>query len=259
MIIDILIGAVLLISAIISFLRGFIREVLTILGVVCGFFAAYFGADYILPYVYDWFGIEEGEEVKKLFDVVPYTLIAEAVTYASIFIFIVILVSLISHVISESLKNIGLGAIDRTLGVVFGLVRGVLLLGLIYLLPYTLLDNETKARWFEGSRSFVYLEQTSALILSVLPDAPEGDDDSGDSDEARKDQTREMLENMDLLPAAKKGLEQIQNMIPEEESSEQPDVREDIAPGYTDQFRDNMDRLIEQEIETVPKDQGTLD
>ena len=51
MIIDIVLGAIVLISAIISFLRGFIREVLTIAGVAGGFFAA------IVPGIYKATGI----------------------------------------------------------------------------------------------------------------------------------------------------------------------------------------------------------
>ena len=65
MIVDILVLAVLLISALIAFLRGFIREVLTITGVVGGLAAAYFGGPLLAPLMRGWLGVQEGVEPNK--------------------------------------------------------------------------------------------------------------------------------------------------------------------------------------------------
>ncbi len=242
MVVDIIIGVVLLVSAVISFLRGLIREVLTIIGVVSGFLAAYFMGGYFVPTLNDWMGIEEGAEPTYFLGIVPYETLSQGLSYSSIFILVVVFVSLISHVLAESAKDVGLGALDRTLGVVFGLARGVLLLGFAYLLPHVLLDDETKASWFEGSRAFPYLETTTIMIAQVMPEGfsqiiednnPAEAIEGLDTSEARK-----QLEALDILPTSE-DVDEGQNKINTEDA--------DPKAGYTEEFRKEMDSLFQQE------------
>ena len=72
MIIDIIVGAVVIVSAIISFLRGFIREVLTIAGVVGGLAAAYFMGPMLTPTFKDWFGVDPEAEEMPSSDIILY-------------------------------------------------------------------------------------------------------------------------------------------------------------------------------------------
>ena len=89
MIIDLVVGAIALISAIISFLRGFIREVLTIAGVVAGFFAAVFFGPKLSPVFDKWLGVTDDlEGAKKLFDIIPMSIVADVCAYAVVFIFV---------------------------------------------------------------------------------------------------------------------------------------------------------------------------
>ena len=95
MIIDLVVGAVILVSAVISFFRGFIRETLTIAGVAGGGFAAILFGPSLAPTFRNWLGIVDGEPVEKLFDLVPMTIIANVCAYAAIFIGVVITISVI--------------------------------------------------------------------------------------------------------------------------------------------------------------------
>src|SRR5262245_37034294 len=139
MIFDTIVAAVLLVSCIIAFLRGFIREALTILGVVGGAAAAVYAGPMLSPAVRGWLGVDaaaaaaEGAEAPpKLFGVLPVSMAADLLTYAGIFIVVVIILSVISHFLSGWAKAVGLGALDRSFGALFGIIRGMVILVLLY-------------------------------------------------------------------------------------------------------------------------------
>lgn len=238
MVIDGIVAVILLISALIAFLRGFIREILTIFGIMGGIAAAYFGGPLLAPYVKDWLGVVEGEEPEMLFGLVDYATVGNIVAYTALLVVFVVIFSVISHFISEFAKTIGLGAIDRTLGVVFGLVRGILLLGLLYLPFYYLAGPEQEKEWFADSRTHVYMKATSAWIAGFIPQearetAQEGLQKLEDTSEARK-----KLEELDLLGTGGGG----------ENEDEKPE-KQNSKDGYSEDFRENMNRLFEQSTE----------
>lgn len=236
MIVDVLVLAVLLISAFIAFLRGFIREVLTVTGVVGGLAASYFGGPLLVPHMRGWFGLKEGEEPGRLFDVVPYDIVADVLSYGSVFVVVVIILSIASHFLAEGARNLGLGAIDRTLGFIFGLARGVLLLGLFYLPVHFFIDQDSKESWFSGSKTHFYLEKVAAALAELVPSsAIEG-----------------MEEGIDEASETRKKLEEINLLKKEGTASDKKDTPPAPAPedaakqGYTEEFRQQMDELFQQ-------------
>lgn len=231
MIIDILVLLVLALSALIAFLRGFIREVLTIIGVLGGMVAAYYGGPHFLPLMEGWLGVDpDAETPQKLFDIIPYTYVASFLAYGSIFVVVVVVLSIISHMIAEAVKSVGLGAIDRTLGVVFGLVRGILLLGILYLPVYLTIEQETRDGWFQGSRSHIYIEMTAEVISGYLPEEARQriEDQVEEGGEAIEGQARENLERMDLL-----------------KRDDKPAGDPAQNKGYNERQREEMDKLFE--------------
>lgn len=251
MIIDSAVILVLLISAIIALLRGFIREVLTIVNVTGGMAAAYFWGPDMTPVVAGWLDAEEAEEEgRKLFDVVPYDILATFLAYGLIFIVIVVILSVISHYISAAVKSMGLGAIDRTLGVMFGLVRGLLLVGILYLPVDLYAKDDAKERWFEGSHTWPLLEGTSGWIAQFVPEdmknfdpVKESTDDDGETSDKEKN-TREMLEKMNILPS--RATEQEEKPAAETNDSAED---ESLSEGYKDSARTGLDQLIEEQSE----------
>jgi membrane protein required for colicin V production len=241
MIVDILVLVVLLISALIAFLRGFIREVLTITGVVGGLAAAYFGGPLLAPLMRGWLGVEEGEEPERLFGILPYDIVADALAYGSIFIIVVILLSILSHFLAESAKTIGLGAVDRTLGFIFGILRGVVLLGLLYLPVHLFIDDEATAGWFEGSKTHFYLEKTSAALADFIPSSAVKDMEEGVEDLKEASQTRKKLEEINLLQREESANGQEGEISPDRGGGQEG------SEGYSDEFRNKMDRLFEDE------------
>ena len=239
MIIDIIALIIVLVSTFIAFLRGFIREVLTIAGVVGGLAAAYYLGPVLLPYMEGWIGVDpEAEKPQKLFDMVPYTLLAQGLSYGLIFVVVVVVLSVISHIFAEIVKSIGLGAIDRTLGVLFGLARGVLLLGLLYLpLHLTMTTDEQKEKigeWFSGAQSHFYMEVTADFIAGFLPESTKEDIQKQmeeGAEQAKENVARDTLERMDLL-----------NKDQNEQGTTNPPNN-----GYNENFREEMDQLFKEE------------
>ena len=249
MIFDIIVVAVLVISAVIAFLRGFIREVLTILGVVGGAIAAYNGAPILAVYMRGWLGIEEGAEPESLFGMIPYTLVADVLSYGLIFIIVVVILSVISHMLAESVKSMGLGAIDRTFGVIFGLARGAVLLALLYLPVHLLVDKETKEGWFTGSRTYFYLEQGSAKMAEFLPESTKKKAEEEIKKLQDANTTREKLQEIDLLKNADESqkvppAQQEPPPAPQGQDQKQGEGRE----GYNDEFRQRMDQLFDEKM-----------
>lgn len=236
MIVDILVLIVVLLSAIIAFLRGFIREVLTIVGVLGGLAAAYYGGPMLSPTFRGWLGVEEGSE-DKLFGIIPYEMVADGLAYASIFILVVIILSIMSHFIAEKVKSIGLGAIDRTLGVIFGIIRGVLLLAILYLPVHLLTEDETKGEWFKDSKTHVYLEQTAAALADFLPE---------DTRKSLENQAEEISNNIEKSDEGARGTLEKMDLLNKENGEQKSDDNTDNKKGYTDQFRNEMDQLFEQ-------------
>lgn len=232
MIIDIIVLVVLFISSVIAFLRGFIREVLTIAGVIGGLAAAYFIGPSFAPIMRGWFGVEAGVAPEKLFGVLPYNILADGLAYALIFIIVVGILSVVSHMMAETARNLGLGAIDRTLGVIFGLVRGLLLLAILYLPVHLMLDKQTTDDFFGQSRTHVYIEKTSVWLSGFLPSDAEREeivDDVVKETKKKTSGTREKLESLDLL---QKEIKKIDGKIDES--------------GYGDNIRNEMDKLFEE-------------
>jgi len=237
MIADIFVLAVLLISGLIAFLRGFIREVLTIAGVVGGLAAAYLGGPLLMPHMHGWFGIEEGAEVERLFEILPYGIIADALSYGAIFIIVVIILSIQSHLLAEWAKKIGLGAIDRTLGFVFGVVRGIILLGLLYLPVHFFVDQERKEEFFSESKTHFYLEKTSEILAGFIPSGAFEEVEEGVASLEKTSKTRKKLEEINLLKKDNGGGEQ-------QQPAESPE-----SSGYSDEMRQQMDQLFDEKTD----------
>ncbi len=242
MIIDIIVIAVLLISAIIAFLRGFIREVLTIAGVVGGMIAAYIGGPLLAPFMRGWLGVKDGEEPERLFDMLPYDVVADALSYGAIFIVIVIILSIISHFLAEAAKKSGLGAIDRTFGFIFGILRGILLLGLFYLPVHLYIDDEAKETYLKGSKTTFYLEKTSAALKTWIPAETTDSMEKSMKTITESMDTHQDNEKIDLL---KKSYERAERNSP---SNSKPNSQNEN--GYDDELRNKMDQLFKEKTQT---------
>ncbi|QQG36661.1 MAG: CvpA family protein [Micavibrio aeruginosavorus] len=240
MIVDAVVLGVLLVSAVFAFLRGFIREVLTILGVVGGLAASVaFGAQ-LRPLMNQWLGVDKNAaDPQMLAGVVPYTVVAEVLAYGAIFLIVVIVLSLVSHLLAGWARTLGLGAIDRTLGVVFGIARGILVLAVIYLLPYLLFKDDARQQWpwLKESRTIVYIEATSKWLADFLPESMRNTDPASLAESATSvtKATRDKLKDLELLKDENVGDKDVST--PEEEGYD-PALRQDMQELMLEQSGD---------------------
>lgn len=197
MVFDLIVLAALLLSCLIGFLRGFIREVLTILGVIGGVMASLAVGPLLAPTILGWLEgrkdtPDSGPE-EKLFGVVSHDMAANLIAYGGVFIVVVIILSIISHMMSGFARKVGLGAVDRTLGIFFGVVRALVLLALPFYAVTAVAGQETVEGWTEDSHTRVYIEATANQIGTLIPksvsdDADEAAEKAGDkADKASKD------------------------------------------------------------------------
>lgn len=249
MILDIIVLIILLLSTGIAFFRGFIREALSIATLLLAIGAAYLVGPLLEPLIANWMGVVPGEEPEKFLGVLPKDLVAQIAAQGSVFLLVMISLSIVTHIFAEYIKSIGLGAVDRSLGALFGFIRAVIVLILLYLPIHILVDQETRDSWFETSKSRVYLETGSEFAASRIPE----DFIQEKFQKAQKtvDETpqvnrvRERLQQMDLLRDDLTAEERAKLVREKFENGELDQMFEE--EGYSEEFRDQIDQLFQEQ------------
>ncbi len=183
-ILDIVVIVIILISSVVAFLRGLVREVLTIFGLGGAFFSSLTIAPKFTDGLYLWLTSDiENPEKERLWSIIPYDIAASVIAYIGVFVVTLILLSLISHWIAKSVHAIGLGPVDRSLGVLFGIGRGLLLIGLLYLPFHILMDEKEKDEWFGTSNTYSYVEYLSEIMVGFMPESWNRSNEKPEEDE----------------------------------------------------------------------------
>jgi membrane protein required for colicin V production len=154
---DVILILIMLISAFLAMLRGLTREMLSIMSWALAALAALF--------FYQLYR----ERVRQL---IEPQMLADAVLIIVVFVIVLIVVSLITVRLSNRVLDSRVGALDRTLGFVFGLVRGLILVVIAYELIAAIVPKESLPRWVTEARSLPVIESTGRAIISLLPDNP---------------------------------------------------------------------------------------
>jgi membrane protein required for colicin V production len=131
---DWVVGGVLLLSLLLGAWRGLVYEVLSVLG----WFAAFMLAPWLAPDAAAWLPMGGASEAVRY-----------AAGYVLVFIGVLFASGLTAWLTSKLVAAVGLRPIDRTLGALFGMVRGVLLV--LALAVVVLLTPLKTAGWWTGS------------------------------------------------------------------------------------------------------------
>lgn len=144
---------VLLASMVVGLWRGLVYEVLSLAGWV----AAFVVAQWLAADVIAWLPFVQGAPIS-----VQY-----AVAFALVFVVTVFVAGLVSWLIKKLVETVGLRPVDRSLGAVFGLARGlVLLLALTVMLQLTGLSRDA---WWSTAQGPVWLELVLTGLKPMLP------------------------------------------------------------------------------------------
>lgn len=214
---DIGLVIVLIISGVLAFVRGFIQEVLSIGAWVGAVIATIFGLPYVKPFTREF---------------ISHTLLADVVGGGAIFLVTLVILWILTRMLSNSVKDSALNALDRSLGFAFGLVRGGVLVCLLFIGVEWLMKPEQQPDWLRNARSLPLVvwgaDHLRALVPSDAQHAAAGAADAA-GDEARKVlETHRMLR--DIMSPEPKG---------------PPSETERGVDGYTPKERQDMERLIE--------------
>ena len=152
---DLAVIAIVLVSASLSMLRGFSREVLAIASWAAAAAAAYSFYPLVVPYL------------------TPYIhkdIIAQASAAAIVFFATLIIVSLITVRLSDAILDSKIGALDRTLGFLFGVVRGFLLAVVAFAIFNWLVSEKQQPEWVRTAKTRPVLTDTADKIVAMLPE-----------------------------------------------------------------------------------------
>lgn len=153
--VDLIVIAVLAISAVLAFLRGFVREVL---GVGAWVGAALFAAntvDLVRARFHEWLGGAE---------------FGDPAAWVAMFLLALVVLSIITGMLARLVRDSGLGGPDRTVGVAYGLVRGAALLVVAYVVGGFLIAPERWPPPVQHAASLPYIYQGAKWVASLLPE-----------------------------------------------------------------------------------------
>ncbi len=154
---DIAVIAVILLSGLFAFARGFVKEVLSVGAWVGAGFAALYGLPYATP-------------IAERF--LPRGAVAEAGAGLAVFLISLIVLLILTSAISRRVKDSALSAVDRTLGLIFGLVRGVVLVCLTYIAlswVWPADKPQPQPAWIAGARTLPLLANGAERLRQLLP------------------------------------------------------------------------------------------
>ncbi|HUE62967.1 MAG TPA: CvpA family protein [Rhizomicrobium sp.] len=156
-VIDCLIVLVIVVSAGYAAWRGFIWETLTIFAWI----AAAFGCLYFGPYI-----------IPLTRSLVHADWLASLLAYAAVFLGVFIPLAFIVARFSESVKHSPIGPLDRAAGIAFGVVRGLMIVGMAYLAFTYFVPIRNQPRWLTEARLLPVVQSSADVLLTLVPDHP---------------------------------------------------------------------------------------
>jgi membrane protein required for colicin V production len=153
---DLILIGIMLISGLLALMRGFTREVLSLLAWGIAAVAA--------------LGAVLSPELNQLAgQYLQPEIVAKIALGGGVFLIVLIIMSLISVRIADWVLDSAAGAFDRTMGFVYGLARGLLLVAIAYLFYVWLVPEQKQEEWVRNARLLPVVKEVSTVVISFLP------------------------------------------------------------------------------------------
>lgn len=155
--VDAVIVAIVLISAVLAYGRGFVSETLTLGVWILAGLAAFFYHPIVEPTLRELLAsvsVDLGEYTRHAAGLVT-------------FVIALIALSVIASAIRAIVRSLGLTIIDKGLGFLFGALRGLVLLALVYLGAAYFAPSQLEYAAFQESRGFEVVRDTAQWIESL--------------------------------------------------------------------------------------------
>lgn len=142
----------IILSAVIGLIRGFVREAFSLATWVAAFGLAIM---YVQPLA-EQLPFAGQSEVVRL-----------GIAFAVIFFSVLVIGSILNHLLSTAVSSIGLGGIDHLLGGVFGILRGGLIITLLVLLMSV--TAYPKQAWWQDAILMPWFEEAAKVVKEMMP------------------------------------------------------------------------------------------
>jgi membrane protein required for colicin V production len=207
---DLIIILVLVLSAVFAFFRGFVHETLAV--------GSWIGSAVVTLYAFPYVQPKARAHI-------PSPLIADLVAGIAIFLIVLVLLSVLTRVLSRRVRDSSLGPLDRSLGLIFGVVRGAVLVCIAWLMIVWILPREDMPSWITEARGLPLVERGGTLIARLIPEQYQIKPAEGTAG-AQAGKVAGQAYDQLLAPATK-------------------DITHADKPGYKNAERDAMQQLIE--------------
>lgn len=214
---DIGVVAVIGLSAVFAFARGFVREALSIVAWVGAGFVTLYGHDYVIAIVEP---------------MVHNQLLSQLIGWGGLFLASLIALTIVTGIVARSVHASSLSAIDRTLGFIFGVLRGAFVICLAYLLLDMAVPGTDRPGWLREAKSAPYLQQGADMLRNVLPEKLR---------EKTSTAAEEILQKTKSADDAQKAIRALANPTPQSPSAEPPAAS---PPTYKPGDQKALDRII---------------
>ena len=155
------VAVIILISAILAYSRGLVREILSIAGWVVAAIAAYMLTPTVEPLL---------KEVPILSDFISGSCVLSLIiAFAVVFAIALIVVSIFTPLFSGMIQKSALGGIDQGLGFLFGVARGILLVLIALILYDNIFPEGDRLAMVEDSKSREILSSSQSNLAEMLP------------------------------------------------------------------------------------------
>ncbi|MES0824183.1 CvpA family protein [Ruegeria sp. SCP11] len=147
--IDGVVALIIVVSGLLAYSRGFLREILAIAGWVAAAILAFIFAPQAVPLV---------KEIPVVGDFLRDSCELSVITgFAAVFAIALIVVSIFTPLFSSIVQRSAIGGLDQALGFFFGIARGILLVAIAFFVydtvmtgqSYTMVDESRSAKVFE--------------------------------------------------------------------------------------------------------------
>ncbi|MGA2056745.1 MAG: CvpA family protein [Bradyrhizobium sp.] len=154
--VDAMVLAILLISGLLAMVRGLMREILSIAAWITAALAAVLAANSrMVPWAQDF---------------LKNDIAAKLAVALGVFTITLIVVSMITTRLSDMVLDSKIGALDRTLGFLFGIARGLLIASICLIFYEFFVQEKQRGEWLTQAKSLVVLENTGHGLMAALPE-----------------------------------------------------------------------------------------
>jgi membrane protein required for colicin V production len=164
-IIDGVVAIVIILSALLAYSRGFVREALAIIGWIIATVMAFIFADKVTPLV---------RQIPVVGDFIGDSCeLSVIAAFAAVFAVVLVIVSIFTPLFSSLIQRSVLGGIDQGLGFLFGALRGILLVAVAFFVYQTVLETQD-IEMVKNSRAIAVFSKMTGSIEQRDPEAALG-------------------------------------------------------------------------------------